>query len=309
MSDLRRSDLLNWCRVPVDHLEAHPDRRVPLRICPDSATLGRWMAETFVEEIRAHNRLGEPTVAIVPCGPSSWYRPFSELVNRERVSLHNLVVFHMDECLDWQGRELPVGHPFNFRATMETLFYAPIDPDLAVPLAQRHFLNARNTDEIRERVAAHRVDLSLGGWGQDGHLAYNQARRNPYSPLSLNDLRQSTIRVQENNADTILALAHRNFGAAYQFVPPMSVTLGVREVLSARKVRVFSDTGAWKQTALRVALFAAPTTEYPLTLLQDHPDALITATMETAQHPCSLHPEWDFGFADERGVAPSPRRA
>jgi glucosamine-6-phosphate deaminase len=62
-------------------------------------------------------------------------------------------------------------------------------------------------------------------------------------------------------------------------------------------VRVFSDTGAWKQTALRVALFGPPTAEYPMTLLQEHPDALITATAETARHPISENPEWDF-FGD-----------
>jgi hypothetical protein len=39
----------------------------------------------------------------------------------------------------------------------------------------------------------------------------------------------------------------------------------MKECLSARKVRQFSDTGAWKQTALRVALFGPVTSEYPLT--------------------------------------------
>jgi glucosamine-6-phosphate deaminase len=70
----------------------------------------------------------------------------------------------------------------------------------------------------------------------------------------------------------------------------------VRECLCAKKVRVFSDTGAWKQTALRVALFGPLTPEYPLTLLQEHPDALITATVATAIHPISEHPEWDLGL-------------
>jgi len=78
-------------------------------------------------------------------------------------------------------------------------------------------------------------------------------------------------------------------------VPPMSVTLGVSEVLAAAKVRLFSDTGAWKQTALRVALFGPLTAEYPITLLQDHADALLTATVETARHPIGEHPEWDLG--------------
>jgi glucosamine-6-phosphate deaminase len=63
------------------------------------------------------------------------------------------------------------------------------------------------------------------------------------------------------------------------------------------KVRLFSDTGAWKQAALRVALFSPVTAEYPITLLQEHPDALITATVDTATHPISLHPEWDFGLS------------
>src|SRR5690606_29814064 len=100
-------------------------------------------------------------------------------------------------------------------------------------------------------------------------------------------LRNSGLRIQENSIDTIIALAHRSFGSAYQFVPPMSITLGLKECLSAKKVRLFSDTGSWKQTALRVALFSDETVEYPITLLQTHPDALITATYETATHPIS----------------------
>jgi len=74
----------------------------------------------------------------------------------------------------------------------------------------------------------------------------------------------------------------------------MSVTLGMKECLSAKKIRLYSDTGAWKQTALRVALFSAETTEYPMTLLQTHPDALLTATKETATHPISENPDWEF---------------
>jgi glucosamine-6-phosphate deaminase len=93
-----------------------------------------------------------------------------------------------------------------------------------------------------------------------------------------------------------VALAQRTFGGAYQFVPPMSVTLGMSEILASRRIRLFSDTGAWKQTALRVALFAQPCAEYPMTLLQEHEDALLTATMETARHPVSLHPEWDLNL-------------
>jgi glucosamine-6-phosphate deaminase len=147
---------------------------------------------------------------------------------------------------------------------------------------------------VRKAIDAASIDITVGGWGQDGHIAYNQARRHLYSSITLEELANSTIRIQENNPDTILALAQRTFGSAYQFVPPMSITLGVRECMSARKVRVYSDTGAWKQTALRVALFSEPNSEYPMTLLQRHPDAIITATEETARHPISENPGWEL---------------
>ena len=163
-----------------------------------------------------------------------------------------------------------------------------------MPENQRFWLLPETADRVRLEIDKAPVDLTLGGWGQDGHVAYNQARRSVYSPITLDELANCSIRIQENNTDTILALAQRSFGGGYQFVPPMSITLGIRECFSAAKVRVFSDTGAWKQTALRVALFSEPVTEYPMTLLQKHPDALITATEETARHPISENPEWDL---------------
>ena len=288
--------LHSWCRIPYDKLEKHPGRKTPFRLCQDTVEMGRIMARELVDLIKANNARKRSTRAIIPCGPSCWYKPFTDLVNTEKVALKRFEVFHMDECLDWQGRELPLNHPLSFRGYMTRHFYAPVDSSLAVPEKYRHWLRPGTVDAVARAIGSAPIDITYGGWGQDGHIAYNQARRHPFSHLTIDDVRNSTIRVQDNNIDTILALAHRNFGAAYQLVPPMSVTLGVKECLSGKKVRLFSDTGAWKQTALRVALFAPITPEYPMTLLQEHPDALITATVETARHPVSEHPEWDFGL-------------
>ncbi len=296
MPDFSPKELYEWCLVPFGDLEHHPDAKIPFRLCQDSDEMGQIMARELVNVIRDNNASGQKTRAIIPCGPSCWYDPFTRLVNAKRVDLHNLEVFHMDECLDWQGRELPRAHPYSFRGEMERRFYNPVDPELRVPEKNRKWLTAGNVDEIRSLIDAQPIDITYGGWGQDGHIAYNQARRHPFSHVSVEEVRQSTVRIQENNYDTIIALAQRTFGMAYQFVPPMSVTLGVRECLSAKKVRLFSDTGAWKQTALRVALFGPLTGEYPITLLQEHPDALLTATTATAVHPISEHPEWDLGF-------------
>jgi glucosamine-6-phosphate deaminase len=294
VSEILKPDLYRWCRIPVQQLVSHPELKVPFRVVANSEEMGRLMAEELVDVIEANNRRDAPTRTIIPCGPKCWYLPFANLVNSRNVSLRNLFVYHMDECLDWQGRPLSTNHPYNFRTFMEKYFYGGIKPSLAVPDAQRFWLLPSTTDKVLAEISTSPVDITVGGWGQDGHIAYNQARRHPYSSITLEELANSSIRIQENNLDTVLALAQRSFGGAYQFVPPMSITLGVRECLSAKKVRIYSDTGSWKQTALRVALFAEPTPEYPMTLLQKHPDAVITATQETATHPISENPEWEL---------------
>jgi len=294
VSQIAKLDLYRWCKIPAKQLVDHPQLKVRFRLVADSAAMGKLMANELVEVIEANNGRNLRTSAIIPCGPKCWYAPFTELVNSRKVSLRNLFVFHMDECLDWQGQPLPANHPYNFRSFMEKYFYGGIHSELAVPEAQRFWLLPSTAEQVRQAISAAPIDITVGGWGQDGHIAYNQARRHPYSSITLDELANSSIRIQENNLDTILALAQRSFGGAYQFVPPMSITLGVKECLSARKVRVYSDTGAWKQTALRVALFSEPTAEYPMTLLQKHPDAIVTATEETASHPISENPEWEL---------------
>ncbi len=294
MTTILKSDLYRWCCVPVRDLSSHPQLKVRFRMVRDSTEMGQLMAEELASLVESKNAAGLSTRAIIPCGPKCWYEPFTKVVNARRISLRNLTVFHMDECLDWQGQPLPVHHPYNFRTFMEKHFYGGINPEFAVPESQRFWLLPSTAEHVRVAIEKAPVDLTLGGWGQDGHIAYNQARRHPYSAITLEELAGSTIRIQENNLDTIWALAQRTFGAAYQFVPPMSITLGVKECLSAKQVRVFSDTGSWKQTALRVALFSEPTPEYPMTLLQRHPDAIITATEDTASHPISENPDWEL---------------
>lgn len=286
--------LYEWCKIPAESLPGHAKLRIPYRQVATSEEMGKLMAQELGEAIEENNRSRRETRAIIPCGPKCWYAPFAELVNARGISLKNFTVFHMDECLDWQGQLLPKNHPYNFRAFMEAYFYGPVRAELAVPEKQRFWLTPATIETTRAAIASAPIDITVGGWGQDGHVAYNQASRQPFHHPTIEDLRDCTIRIQNNNIDTVIALAQRSFGAAYQFVPPMSVTLGLRECLSAKKVRVYSDTGSWKQTALRVALFSEPVAEYPMTLLQEHSDARITATLETARHPISENSDWEL---------------
>ena len=287
-----RKKLYEWCSIPAEKLMDHPGRKVPFRRVRDSREMGEVMARDLVEEIKDANRHNREIRAIIPCGPMAWYVPFARIINEEDVSMKHFIGLHMDECLDWQGQLLHEDDPQNFHSFMQKNFYGAVREELRTPESQRFYPTPYNLELMREKAAEAPVDITLGGWGQDGHVAYNQARRDPYSPVTLDDLRNSTIRIQNNNLDTVIAMSQRSFGGAYQFVAPMSITYGLKECFSAKKIRIFSDTGAWKQTALRVVLFGDEDPEYPFTLLHEHSDVIVTATDEVCRHPISEHPEW-----------------
>ncbi len=192
-------DLEAWCRIPVEELANH-ETKIPFEIVEDSPTMGRRMALELVETIEA-NPVG-PRV-IVPCGPSSWYAPWTEEVNARGLSLADVTVFHMDECLDAQARPIPPEHPYNFRAFMEREFYGGIPETGTCPRRSGSGCFPRRPSASPTAIVEAPIDLTLGGWGQDGHVAYNQARRHPFSHVGLEELADSTIRIQDNNLDTM----------------------------------------------------------------------------------------------------------
>ena len=159
MSDrVHPKDLLEWCRIPAPELPGHPKLRVPFRLVADSAEMGRVMARELVDTIAARNNQGLETRAIVPCGPSAWYAPWTEEVNSRRVSLARLIVFHMDECLDWQGKELPRSHPYSFRGEMDGIgWIMPSDTEGEVKIIKpSHYSNPSGRISMRRQIGCGR---------------------------------------------------------------------------------------------------------------------------------------------------------
>jgi glucosamine-6-phosphate deaminase len=250
----------------------------------------------MADEVKVNNAQGQPTRWILPCGPTKQYAYFAEIVNRERISLKNVHVFHMDDCLDWQGRPLPLDHRFSYEGTMRRVFYGTIDAELAVPEAQRHFPSVYEIEVISEAIAqVGGVDTTYGGVGYRGHIAYNEPPRSPWYTVTAEEFRSSRTRILHLNDDTLIAVSQRTVGGCSPIVPPMAITLGMKDLLGARRIRLLSDTGAWKQTVVRVLLFGPVTVDYPVTFVQEHPDAMIVVDRATAEAP--LGPVSGHAFA------------
>jgi glucosamine-6-phosphate deaminase len=285
-SSINKTKLLEICRIPVEQLENHPGLKMGFKLVERPEDVHQWAAEDMADEVKRNNAAGKPTRWILPCGPTKQYPLFARIINREQISLKNLFVFHMDEMLDWQGRPIPLEHSFSFEGAMRKVFYDPIEPGLNVPENQRFFPSIFDIDGVSKKIEAlGGVDTTYAGVGYHGHIAMVEPPYSPWYTVTLEELRNSKTRILHLNDDTIVALSQRNAGGCSHLVPPMTITLGMHDMLSAKRLRFISDTGAWKRTVLRLLLLGDQSVEYPVTLAQGHADAMLVCDRNTILPP------------------------
>lgn len=275
-STINSEKLFEMCKIPTDQLENHPSLKIKLKIFKDPVDVHRWVARDMADEIINKNRTGDPIRWVLPCGPTKQYPFFAEIINKGKINLKNVHVFHMDDLLDWQGRHLPYDHMFCFEGWMNRNFYDSFDQKLNVPESQRYFPSIYDIDGIsREIEKLGGLDTTYGGIGYKGHVAMNEAPRSPWYSVTIDELRNSQTRILHLNDDTIVALSQRSSGGCSHIVPPMTITMGLKDLFSAKRLRFISDTGAWKRTVIRVLILGEPTVEYPVTLAQGHQDVML----------------------------------
>jgi glucosamine-6-phosphate deaminase len=261
----------------VDELRAQA--HIGIHLEPDIPRLLDHFARSIADEIRAR----EVTRFILPVGPMGQYPRLAEITNRERISWRNVHVFQMDEFLDWQGRPIPLDHPLSFEGAMRR-FFASIDPELRIPDAQYHVPHPFRIDAISEAIErAGGVDVCYGGVGYHGHVAFNEPPLSRWSRVTAGELRNSLTRVVTLGADSIVVQSIGSAGGSAASIPPMAVTLGMRDILAARKIRLYCAGGARHSAVFRIAVAGEVSVDYPVTLIQGHPDAVIHTDEATAQ--------------------------
>ncbi|RDY33253.1 glucosamine-6-phosphate isomerase [Lachnotalea glycerini] len=285
---LTKEEIFKWCSIPKEELKNQPNLKTKLEIRKDKATVMTELGNMMADEVIKHNNQGIPTKWVLPAGPTDEYAIFVERVNKERISLKNLWIFHMDEFLDWEGRPLPVADTYeSLEGTMNACFYGRIDDELNVPEEQRIWPRINNidyADEMCEKLGG--VDTVWAGIGATGLVAFNEAPRNYCYRLTVDEYAKGKTRIVELNDDSMLAMSQRSFGCCLDRIPPKAITIGFRIMLSAKRCIYMVATGTWKQTVCRIILFSEPTTEYPVTIIPAYvPDVTLMTTEDTIDHP------------------------
>lgn len=280
--EMPAAELLTLGALPVDRLRACA--RIPFRLLPTRAALLDDFADRLLDEIAERNRRGEPTRLILPVGPVAQYRRVVERSNREKISWRHVHVFGMDEFLDWQGRPVPAEHPLSFRGFIQRNVVEKLAPTLRPPDAQVVFPHPFRIDEISERIqAAGGVDVCFGGIGLHGHVAFNEPPLSRWNRITVAELRASLTRVVALGDDSIVVQSIHSSGGNFTAIPPLAVTLGMKDILAARRIRLYCAAGDRHKMIFRLSVAGRVSVDYPSTLVQGHPDAEVMTDEETAQ--------------------------
>ena len=131
-----------------------------------------------------------------------------------------------------------------------------------------------------ESAAQGGIDTVYGGIGIHGHVAYNEPAPN---------VRESDPRVVELNEFTRTINAIRSeVGGNLENYPCKGITLGMRQLLGAKRLRLYCRNGIdldWANTALRLAVLGKPGDDYPVTRIRDHGDYVIVTDEDTLKSP------------------------
>lgn len=265
----------------ISAAELGKDAKIPLLKLGDSGEVFYEIALEMISEIKQNNAAGKKTVFICPVGPVGQYPIFVRLVNREKISLKNCWFINMDEYLNDDGTWIAKENPLSFRGFMERTVYGKIDADLLMPENQRVFPDPQNLGYIPQLIETlGGVDIAFGGIGINGHLAFNE----PQDELSAQEFAQLHTRVLTISRETRTINSVGDLNGAIDAMPKQCVTIGIAEILSARKIRlgVFRD---WHRAVVRQAAYGEVSAHFPATLCQNHPDAMIIVNANAAQQP------------------------
>ena len=199
--------------------------------------------------------------------PVPIYKKLIEMNKAGEVDFSRVHTVNLDEYCG-----IPGTHDQSYRYFMDTNLFDHINIDKKntfVASGMGDFeANARELEEkVREGGAA---DLQLLGIGNNGHIAFNEASDHLIAVAHTEKLTESTIN------------ANARFFEKKEDVPTMAITMGMGDILAAKKV-VLAATGLAKVQAIKgLIMDDVITTQNPSTMLKMHEDAVVVIDRELA---------------------------
>jgi len=273
----------DYLRVPAEELGRGTPVRV--RIGGDQQQIAEDFSEAIGQAIWDAKKSGREakTTFIVPVGPVDQFPILAEKINAEGLDCRELVLINMDEYLDDEDQLVPLDHPLSFRGFMNRKFYDLVDPRLAPRLENRVFPDPQDCAAIGRLIEQRGgVDVCFGGIGINGHMAFNEPPE-PGEVVSVEEFAARPTRVLDLARET-RTINSVTVGGDIGVIPRRAVTVGMREILAAKKLRFYSNR-PWQRGVVRRVLHGPITASCPASLMRLHADAELTMANYVSEPP------------------------
>jgi glucosamine-6-phosphate deaminase len=264
---------------------------IQLEILETDIDLYWRMALSMYLAIKDHSMAGRRTTMILPVGPVFQYRRFLALLRESPLDLSEFHCFFMDEYLAEDGTLIPEDSPLSFRGFIRRELITPIPEGLGFKKDQVHFPDPTDPGKYDELILSlGGIDLCHAGVGINGHLAFNEPPESGGSSSSTDgefadgEFADIPTRVVSLSRETRTINANTALRGAYEQVPSRAVTVGMKQILASRKLRIYLNR-PWQAAVIRKALFLEPTARFPVTLAKNHPDLGFLLTELVAEEP------------------------
>lgn len=262
-------------RIPRSRITEHPNPNFRISVIDEIQSFYQTFATDLVNRIRDTREAGKSFVAILPVGPVPQYKIAAQIINQERITLHHLTTFNMDEYADQDGITAPITWKGSFQRAMWESFFSQIDEELRPPVDQIHF---PTTDAISSYSSLIEdlggADVVYGGIGWGGHIAFWEPNLGFEFAGDMAAYRHAGARTVELHPMTVMQNALHTFGGDWSWVPPKANTIGPREILGARHRSFWLDGDlgngfSWQRFIARLVAHGPVSEFVPGSLLQE----------------------------------------
>lgn len=242
-----------------------------------------FFAADLADRIKINERQDRKTVVVLPVGPIN-YKYLVDLSNTKNVSLRNLVIFFMDEYSDVHGNYIDKNHPLSFSRFIEETFYSKLKTENRMPEDAIVFPDGKNPDKTLAKIQSYGgIEVTYGGFGINGHLAFNDPPDNELE-LTEEHVRYSSVRIVKLSRETLVQNAMGGTGGNIDIIPRYAVTLGMKELLSAREIHLYL-LRTWHAGIMRRALFGPVAPTCPGSYIQLHNNVKVHMTPDVLKLP------------------------
>ena len=191
--------------------------------------------------------------------PVGMYQELARRCREEGLDFSKVSSVNLDEYIG-----LEPTHDQSYRYFMDTNLFDHINIDKANTYVAKGTGDIdANIEEFRQVIASREVALQVLGVGPDGHLAFNEPGEKLWWHAHKEVLDESTID------------ANARFFASRDEVPRYAVTMGMGEIMMAKRLLMILSGASKADAARRLLMSDEITTACPATLMKLHQDATV----------------------------------